>query len=580
MNNFADVNKSNNNAKGATPKLTLKQRLKKIQWLRQLADASDSSDRINTMLATFFVSIVSLAFPLALMQVYDRIIPNRSFSTMFLLFAGVIVILLIEMFLRILRASVNIWSDTKYEYQLGKDAFDKLINIPLHEYQKMGAGLRLQQINLLDQIKGFYNYQLLTTLFDVPFVVIFLLVVAYIGGLLVLAPLFVMACLVYCTYFYYDSTKKNLHKKFNHDARENNFLMEVIENIHTVKSMGMENLLLRRYEKLQTSGIQVNYDSTIESTDLATIKLVASQLVVALIVVFGAIYVIHGEMTLGGLTACSLLAGRIIQPMNKGLGVLSRWHTINIVQEALEELMRAPTDEKTTTAVFGEMTGDIALKEICFRHSADEKWILNNLNLTISAHQIIGITGKEQTGKTTLLNILALMLQPTLGQYFIDGRDVSQYRPEDLRHKIAYLHQSGELFRGTIMDNLSAFEESLIPIARRLADLLGLNETISRLPNGFDTLVGDRASDSFSRGMIRNIVIIRTLVHEPRIVLFDETNMNLDPISDLRLRNLMSLLAKISTVIIVSHRSSMLSLAAIVYELKEGRLVQVQQNAQ
>jgi len=495
---------------------------------------------------------------------------------MFFLFGGVVLALLIEMTLRIFRSYLNLWRDTQYEYALGEQSFEKLVSTPLHEYVKMGAGARLQQMGVLDHLKGFYNQQLLTTLFDLPFMGIFLGVVFYLGGLLVLVPIVVAVVLVGCTLIFFELFGRIIREKFEQEGRENNFVIEVINNIHTVKSMGMESLLIRRYERLQTTGIMANYRATIESADLTTIKLVSSQLVVVLIVTVGSLYVIHGAMTLGGLAACSLLAARIIQPMNKGLGALNRWQTINIVRQQLDSLLNLSNDSVPGTLSLDEIRGEITLQDVCFRYSDQEPWILNHVNLHIPAGTVIGIIGEEQGGKTTLLNVLAALALPTAGKYFIDKQEVGQFPLIELRRHIAYLSQSGELLYGSIMDNLSAFNEDLVPTAQRLAKELGLTEVIAKLPHGFDTVVGDRAIDSLSRGVIRRIVIARALANKPKIILFDETNLNLDVPSDARLHDLLISLSKIATIVIVSHRPLMLKLASVVYELREGQLTQVQ----
>ncbi len=555
--------------------LPVQQYCNNIAWVNQLSDASVSGGRKTTLLATSFVNILSLAFPLTLMQVYDRIIPNRSFDTMYLLFAGVIFALLFEMVLRMLRSYMNLWSDAKYEYKLSETVFEKLINTPLSEYEQFGAGERLHQISILDQMKGFYNNQLLTAVFDMPFIILFLLVIAYLGQWLVLAPLAVIVALVYSTFYFLDTWEKILKEKFIQEARENNLVIETINNIHTVKAMGMESLLMRRYERLQATGILANFRSSVHSADLATIKVVASQLVVMLIAAFGSLYVISGSMTLGGLAACTLLAGRIIQPLNRALGVLNRWQTVNIVRTQLKATWGLNNPEEITKPPFGKIHGEMELKEISFRYGPQSKLILDRISIKIPAGSVVGISGREQIGKTTLLNILATVMNPTSGQYLIDGRDTSQFQLNDLRHQIAYLSQTGDLFRGTIMQNLSAFDENYVPTAHRIAQLLGLNDIISKLPNGYDTMVGDRAVDILSLGVIRRIVITRALVRKPKIVLFDETNINLDMQSDMRLRNVLLSLAKISTIILVSHRPSLLKLTTISYELKEGKLIQV-----
>ena len=546
-----------------------------ISWMGQLIEASKSGGRKSTLIATCFINILSLAFSLTIMQVYDRIIPNRSFDTMFLLFSGVFIALILEMILRMLRSYTNLWSDARYEYELSRDAFGRLIHISLHEYEQMGAGERLHQMSVLDQMKGFYNNQLLTTIYDIPFIAIFLFFIAYLGSFLVLVPLIMIVGLVYCTSLFFEAWNKILKKKFTQEAHENNLIIETVNNIHTVKSMGMESLLMRRYERLQTTGIESNYAANVQSSDLVTIKLIANQLVMVLTIAIGSLYVINGTMTLGGLAACALLVGRIIQPLNRGLGVLNRWQTVNIVREQLNSIWGLRNQKRLVLPSFGEIKGELELKNVCFRYQNDSKWILNHINLAIPLKTIISIVGAEQSGKTTLLNILATILEPTSGQYLIDGRDVSEYQLKDLRHQIAYLSQGGDLFRGTIMENLSAFDENNVPTAHRISQLLGLSEMIAKLPNGYDTVVGDRAVESLSVGMIRAIVIARALVRKPKVVLFDETNMNLDMQSDIRLRNVLLSLSKIATIVIVSHRPSIVKLASVHYELKDGKLIQV-----
>lgn len=547
----------------------------KMTLFQQLLEASRSGGRGTTLIATFFINLLSLAFPMMMLQVYDRIIPNRSFSTMFLLFSGVVIALIIELLLKMSRSYINLWSDTKYEHQLGKRAFGHLVNTSLVEYEKTGAGGRLQQINALSQMKGFYNNQLLTAVFDVPFVWVFLLVIGYLGGWLVLVPLVCMVGLALCSSLLLKHWEAVMIKKFAHEDRENNFIIEVLNNVHTAKSMSMETLLMRRYERLQTSGVGINYLTSVQSGDLITLKMIFSQGVIVALVGLGSIYVLNGAMTIGGLAACTLLAGRIMQPMNRALTAFNRWQMINVARSELEAILKLPVKNSNKLLEFGQVKGDIALENVSFRYEDGEQWILKDINLAIPAGEVIGITGRGQAGKTTLMNLLAGMLVPTQGRYLIDNHDVSKYKLSSLRDQIAYLSQRGELFRGTIMDNLSAFDETLVPIAHRFARALGLDKIIAKLPNGFDTKVSDRAVESLPRGMIQRLLIVRALVKKPKVILFDEANMNLDLVSDDLLMEVLKSLKEIATLVIVSHRPSTLKLASKLYELKDGSLKQV-----
>ena len=188
---------------------------------------------------------------------------------------------------------------------------------------------------------------------------------------------------------------------------------------------------------------------------------------------------------------------------------------------------------------------------------------------------MVVITGKKQAQKTTLLNILATITKPTAGQYLLDNHDVDQYQEYDLRKQIAYLTRTGKLFRGTMMDNLSAFDDRLIPTARRFVDSLGLNSVVSRLPNGFDTFVGDRAVEALPGGVINLIFIIRALVNKPKIVLFDETNINLDAQSSRKMTELLVHLKEFATVVVLPGNESTIALADVVYEFQNDQLIRV-----
>ena len=554
---------------------TYQYQLSQAEWLLQLREASRFGARGTTMLAGFFINLLSLAFPLMLMQVYDRVIPNHSFTTLTLLATGVGIAMLLEMILRIMRSYVNLWGDTKFENALSKKAFAKLIDAPLPLYEKEGAGKRLKQLNTLDQMKGFYNNQLFTAVTDVPFVGIFLFVIAYIAGWLFLVPLLMLVALSVFSYYFLEYWEPTLNEKIAHEARENNFVVDVLNNIHTVKSMAMEPLLIRRYERLQLTGMAVNYKSSSEAGDLITIKTISSQLIIVLMVIFGALYVMNGLLAVGGLAACTLLVGRVMQPMNRALTAFNRWKTVNVVRQELENVLNLPVEDKSTLPLFGELIGNIDLKDVSYRYNENTPWILKNIHLTIPVRSMIGITGHEQSGKTTLMSMLATLLLPTTGEYLLDDKNIANYQLNDVRKEIAYLSQAGELFRGTIMDNLSAFDPEHEDAAQHLTQMLGLNEVIAKLPNGFDTLVGDRAVESLPRGVVNRMIIVRALSQKPKLVLFDEANMNFDVASNEKLMDLLKTLQEVATIIILSQRPETLSIAQTVYELKDGYLTKV-----
>ncbi|OGT43285.1 MAG: hypothetical protein A3F13_07635 [Gammaproteobacteria bacterium RIFCSPHIGHO2_12_FULL_40_19] len=544
-------------------------------WVKQLRESSPVETHQSTVIGTFFINLLSLAFPLMLMQVYDRIIPNQSFNTLIFLSIGIIAALLIEIMLRIARSNINLWADTKYEYKLSKIAFDNLMNAPLYVYEETDAGTRIKQFGVLEQLRGFYNNQLYIAVCDIPFLLIFFIVIAYIGGILFMVPLIMCIVMGYFSFWYIKRWRNFLEDKLTHDARESDFIINVLSNIHTVKALGMEELLMRRYERLQQNGMIDNYHSCVQTGDLQTLKNFFNTITIILTATVGSLLVVQGAMAAGGLAACILLVGRVMQPLNNILSAFNRWSMLNIIREQLDSVLRMPVDKKERVSGFDELQGEIALRNVSFYfEDRGSPWILNDITLTIAPRMVVSIIGHDQTAKTALLNILATITKPTAGEYLLDGKNVDFFQTYEIREKIAYLTKTGKLFHGSMMENLSAFQDELIPTARRFADALGLNKIIAKLPGGYNTMVGDKAVECLPGGVINLILIIRALVTKPKIILLDEANMSLDTHSTQKMIELLNTLKEVSTIIILSCSADTLALSDAIYDLKNGKLCQ------
>ncbi len=548
--------------------------IQQYEWYKQLYEASTYDVRKITLLTGFFINILALAYPLSLMQVYDRVIPNQAMSTLVVLMIGVTIAIILEMILRIARSYINLWSDAKYEYELSKKAFSNLLHVPLYVYENTDIGTRIKQFAVLDQMRGFYNNQLLVAICDMPFLIVFLLVIFYIAGWLVLVPLFLTVLLVHLSFKHIDEWQSALEEKLTHESRESDFLVNVLSSIHTAKSLGMENLLIRRYERMQNTAVSINYESTVQTGDLATVKSVASQGSTILMASLGAISVMHGNIAVGSLIACILISGRYMMPLVRGLAVFSRWKMINIIRSQLDIILNLPVEKEMDTA---EIKGNIQLNNIGYLSKSDGEsyWVFKDINLEIPPCTVVSIIGDSKADTEKLLNVLAAITRPTTGEYLIDGKNVDQFQNYQLRTKITYLSKAGTLFQGSIMDNLCAFNQTLIPVADRFAKRLGLDQVVSRLPSGYDTLVGDKAVETLPVSVINLIYIIRALVNKPKIILFDEADMDLDSQLTQKLIELLKILKEIATIIILPKSGDAIYFSDIVYELKNKELRRV-----
>lgn len=548
--------------------------IQQYEWYKQLYEASTREVRKITLWTGFFINILALAYPLSLMQVYDRVIPNQTYSTLVVLTTGATIAIILEMILRMARSYINLWCDAKYEYILSKKAFSNLLHVPLYIYENTDIGTRIKQFAVLDQMRGFYNNQLLVAICDMPFLIIFLFVIFYIGGWLIIVPLFLTGILVHLSFKHIDEWQDALEKKLAYESRESDFLVNVLSSIHTAKSLGIENLLIRRYERMQHAAVEINFESTVQSADLVTVKSVASQGSTILMAGLGAISVMHGNIAVGSLIACILISGRYMLPLVRGLAIFSRWKMINTIRGQLDIILNLPVEKKMDSV---DIKGVIQLRDISYQSKLDGKsyCVFRNVNLEIQPHTVVTIIGDSKADAEKLLNILAAVTCPTTGEYLIDGKNVDQYQNYQLRSKITYLSKMGALFHGSIMDNLSAFNQHLIPVAIRFAKELDLDQVVSKLPQGYDTMVGDKAVATLPFSVINLIYIIRALVNKPKIILFDEADMDLDTRSTEKLINLLKILKEIATIIILSKNADEIHYSDVVYELKNKELKRV-----
>ncbi|MRG73557.1 ATP-binding cassette domain-containing protein [Alphaproteobacteria bacterium HT1-32] len=531
---------------------------------------------LDLFFASITINILALALPLALLQVYDRILPNEAESTLLLLMLGIGAAVVLEGFLKLGRTYISGWAGAKFEHLAGVSAVERLLMTNLADFEQEGSGVHLERLGSLNTLKDFYSGQAFLTIWDVPFAILFLGLIAYLAGWLVAVPVVVLVVFVLFAVFFGKRLKKAVQERMTADDRRYNFIIEVLAGIHTVKSMAMESQMLRRYERLQESCAVADGAVAMDSTNSQSLGTVFSQLTTVAVVCGGALLVIDNQLTIGGLAACTMLAGRAMQPLQRAVGIYTRFQTILIARERLKDLWKLQPEVKAGMPKIGHIDGALELRDVEFRFGKDdEKPVLEGVNVRLKAGEAMGIAGDNGSGKTTLLWLMMGALRPTEGEVYVDGQDLRGFDPHSYRSQIAYLPQLGELFQGTIMDNITMFRgEEYEEAATATAELLGLDDVVSQLPMGYETRVGDGASDALPRGIKQRIAIARALVDQPRIVLFDEANTAIDGSGDNILREMLEKLKGHATMVLVTHRPSMLKLCDQVFDLKDGHLTE------
>lgn len=531
------------------------------------------------LIASFFINILGLVFPLFLLQIYDRIIPNQALQSLTVLVLIVIGAVIVEVVLKILRSIAVSWANVRTEYLEQKKLITKLLNADLKTYELKGAGDYLERLRSISSLRENLSGQNIINFIDMPFALVFIFLVWYLGGLLVIVPLFLLAILFAMYYVLTKRTDKASEEQKENMDRRSNFLIELLGGMHTVKALALEKLLLRRYERLQTQATELNYNLKRYTTISLTMIQFISQLNTVAIVSIGSFLVIQGHMTVGGLAACTLLSARMLQPVNQILGYKQR-HTLQKKEKdrikAMKNIAQMEYDKQTNKTIINKAS--IEFKQVTFSYKKTD--ILQNINLSVPEKTTIAITGTSVSGKSTLLQLITGVLHPDSGQVLIGGLDVHAYNPEYLNKAIGYLTKDGYLFAGTILENLTMFNDANRLRAFELTKELGLEPLIVKLPNGYHTQVGSTAVELLAPGIKQLITIVRSLIsNELKIILFDEANMALDIPSDINLIKFLAKLGNHCTMVLVSYRPSVLKLASKQYFLDGGSLHE-QENSQ
>lgn len=528
---------------------------------------------VPLLIASVGINILGLALPIFILQIYDRVLPNQAEMTLLALSLGLVAALAADVALRWLRANIATWNGARFEHHLRCEAVERLLRAPLGRFERETPGAYLERVNAIGVVRNFHASQLLLVLVDLPFSLLFLALIAYLGGWLVLVPIALLVVFGVLTAAVGRALSDSVVDRAEADRRRYDFQIETLRGIFTVKVLALANLLLRRHEALQEASA-VSVRRTMYQSSLAqTVGGVFSQINLAALVAFGALLVLGGGMTVGALAACTLLSGRALQPLQTALGLWTRYQEIRTAHARLAEVTSLPSECEGRTAM-PAIEGSIELIDIAYRRGPDEPLLLNGVNLKVEPGEIVGIEGDTGAGKSTLLLAMAGLLQAECGTVRVDGHDISEIDPTWLRRHVALLPQNGALFGGTILDNLTNFRDGECDNeALYLSYLLGLDEAIKRLPDGFDSRVG--ASEVLPAGLRQRIAIVRELVKQPRIILFDDADRALDADSSRKLLGLLKQFGGNTAIVVVSSKPQILNAAGRRFRLSRGRLMPI-----
>ncbi|MEM8949198.1 MAG: ABC transporter transmembrane domain-containing protein [Pseudomonadota bacterium] len=524
--------------------------------------------------ASLASSVLTLGLPISVLQVYDRVLPNQSMSTLGILVVTLFVVLIMDSILKIFRGQLLNWTAAKYEYQLGCALTSSLLNGRLDLLEHDGPGTQSRRLAAIDNLKSFYCGSAATAVFDLPLVIISLALVTLIGGWLVVVPLTLTGIFLLIGWIVGNRLHAVLSDRNINDDRRQNFLVELFSGIDSVKALVLEEQMRRRYERLLDAADPLVYRASKLTAIVRGMSDSFAQLMVVVVASFAAWFVIRGEMSLGEMAACTLLCGRTLQPTLQTLGLWSQYQSTRIARNQLATGLSIP--EQASGCLQPELKGAIELQGISHLHPKTRTMLFDGLSLRVEPGEVVGIRGGDGSGKSSLVQILMGIVQPESGEVAFDGVPLSEIDLRCLRAQIGVVSERAPRFNGTLMDNLTLFQgEDVAVDEAELLRLLGIEEAVAKLANGYSTRVHAGATDA-SESLLQRVGIARALLNRPRILILDEANNGLDQEGDRHLAELLVHLKGRMTVLLITQRPSLLDIADRKLELASGKLLPVQ----
>jgi subfamily B ATP-binding cassette protein HlyB/CyaB len=531
---------------------------------------------LEVLAASFCLQLFALVSPLFFQVVIDKVLVHRSMSTLDVLAIGLVATAMFETILGVLRTYLFSHTTNRIDVELGARLFRHLLALPIGYFQARRVGDSVARVRELENIRNFLTSSALTLVIDLSFSVVFIAVLAFYSPTLTWIVLASLPVYVAISAGATPLFQRRLDEKFQRGAENQAFLVESVTAMETLKAMAVEPQLQRRWEQQLAGYVAASFRViSLANVSSQSVQLV-NKLVGVAILYFGARFVIAGDLTVGELVAFNLISGRISAPVLRLAQTWQDFHQARLSIARLGDILNTEPEPvyRPGKMALATIRGDIAFEQVTFRYRIDGPEILRDVQLHVPARQVIGIVGSSGSGKSTLAKLVQRLYIPERGRVLVDGIDVTQVDPAWLRRQIGVVLQDSVLFNCSIRDNI-AFADPATSTERvvEAATMAGAHNFILQLPNGYDSIVGERGS-SLSGGQRQRIAIARALVTDPRILIFDEATSALDYESEHIVQQNMAKIVQGRTVLIIAHRLSALRMADRIITIEDGRLVE------
>lgn len=530
----------------------------------------------DVAVAAILLYALGLILPIFFQLVIDKVLVHESFTTLYVLTAGAVGALAFESIFSFLRRYLLLYATNRVDIRVATKTFGYLLGLPITFFEHISAGVLVKHMQQAARIREFLTGRLFLTALDALSLLVFIPVLALYSVKLTCLVLAFTAVIGAVVTLLMGPFRRRLYALYQAEGARQALLVETVHGMQTVKALAMEPLQGRVWDDRCAQSVSMRFGVEKISAGAQSVTGLLEKLMTLGIIAFGALDVFNGQMSIGALVAFNMLAGRVSGPLVQMVTMIHEYQEVALAVKMLGEVMnQRPERQSDNGGLRPDFAGKIEFENVSFRYVPEGAPALDDVSFTIEPDAVFGIVGRSGSGKTTLTRLIAGLYPVQRGLLRIDGYDIRELDLVHLRKSLGLVLQDSFLFHGTVRENIAcAKRDATFAEVVQAAQLAGADEFIERLPRGFDTMLEEDATN-LSGGQKQRLAIARALIVNPRVLIFDEATSALDSESELMIRRNLRRIARGRTVIIVSHRLSMLAEANAVLVIDRGRIVDV-----
>ena len=528
---------------------------------------------MRVAVAAALINLFALITALFTMTVYDRVVPNNATDSLIALTIGLVIILVFDFGLKLLRSYFVDVAGARIDRDIGKSIFDQILTMRMDLGRHSTGGLA-GLVREIETLRDFFASATITALVDLPFIFLTLAVIALIGGWIVFVPMAMIPLVIIAALVTQPMMKRLSSETLGEALGKQSVLVETIGSLETVKSANAGSILSRRWDEAVSGHAGASLRQRVVSNVSITIASTAQTMAYTGVVIFGVFAIANQTLTLGGLIACSILAGRVVAPLGTIAQLLSRINATRTAYRQINKFMTQPVEGPSGVGLeVNVLDGAIEFRDVDFRYPEAPELALSNVSFRIEKGEHVGLIGPIGSGKSTIARLMIGLYPPTSGLILIDGTDIRQLTPRALRAKLGALLQDNVLLTGTIRENITLGREDISEEEMLRASKVSLShDFITRFPNGYDLELADRG-ESLSGGQRQSIAMTRALAGKPPIIIMDEPTSSVDTETEKRLMQNLREEFEGRTLVIITHRPSLLRLTDRIIMMANGKVV-------